>query len=174
MPDVNTQVADRAIPPDASATATVVTVTKRTKRNRKNDRYLFKNPLPLELQTENTSRPITAILSPTALFSALRATLAIVYSWSIFSKHEPPYEGVLVGDSGCVWLTERNSDKVKKWENAFYMRTTVPQGTGTLHAEGLGLWRGGFFGKAILSRGEPTWWKRLTENQGGGVGGESQ
>ena len=36
------------------------------------------------------------------------------------------------------------------------------------HVLGIELWKSGFFGKGTLSRGEPTWWKRMT--QGGSMG----
>ncbi|KAJ3165600.1 tRNA splicing endonuclease subunit sen2 [Geranomyces variabilis] len=64
-------------------------------------------------------------------------------------QRRPPYKGVLAGPLQSVWLVERPKSS----------------------SVGLELWRGGFYGKGTLSRGEATWTARAQES--GGAAGES-
>ena len=130
-------------------TDTEPTVKPKTSR-KKNDRHLFK-PLPIYIDNQKHW----------SFQSFVHTLVSFLYPYSI----PPAYEGVLSADGSCVWVDQFG----KQPRLSGLVRTTIPIGEGR-HNLGLGLWRGGFFGKANFSRGEPTWWERI---KGEGMGSES-
>ncbi|KAJ3048440.1 hypothetical protein HK097_010536 [Rhizophlyctis rosea] len=124
--------------------------TKPKKPRKKNDRHLFK-PLPIYIEHQ----------PHWSFHSFVHTLISFLYPYSI----PQPYEGVLAADKSCVWVDQFGNHP----RLSGLVKTTIPVGEGR-HNLGLGLWRGGFFGKANFSRGEPTWWERI---QGEGMGSES-
>ncbi|RKO85413.1 hypothetical protein BDK51DRAFT_52009 [Blyttiomyces helicus] len=158
------QAAHPAAPSDTSPAPSAAT---QKKRPRKSDRHLFTNPLPLVLSPPTTHWSLSAFVS----------CLLYAPAWTRRANAKP-YDGVIVGDAAFVWILQdssaepaptppdRGNLETRPWRSVL---TTIPVGGGP-HAVGLGLWRGGFFGKANLSRGDPTWW---TRRSGLGEEGES-
>ncbi|KND01449.1 tRNA intron endonuclease [Spizellomyces punctatus DAOM BR117] len=161
-------------PSDFDTTGATQDSLQSTKRPiRKNDRHLFQNPFPLQISKEE---PLKGFFLPITIASFLQYLFQSFSSLIPFRKPPlPPYEGVLVGESGCVWILQDGKaqvDRALRWEQEFKRKSTIALEAGLTHALGLGLWRGGFFGKATLSRGEPTWWKRMARD-GQSTEGES-
>ncbi|TPX67650.1 hypothetical protein SpCBS45565_g03610 [Spizellomyces sp. 'palustris'] len=159
---------------DFNTTGTTQDSLQSTKRpTRKNDRHLFQNSFPLHVSKEE---PVKGFFLSTTIVSFLRYLFHSFRSIIPFRKPpSPPYEGVLVGESGCVWILQGGKhqvDRALNWEQEVKRKSTIALEAGLTHALGLGLWRGGFFGKAALSRGEPTWWKRMASD-GQSTEGES-
>ncbi|KAI9089477.1 hypothetical protein DFS34DRAFT_639356 [Phlyctochytrium arcticum] len=137
------------------------------------DRSVFINPFPIILPVQRGTGLI--FRSFYYLWRTVHHRLARLL-WYLTRKRTlpPPYEGVLVGNTGCVWVQrspspERPDDqddtndpelRVLAWEEEHCLRTTAAFDANPAHGLGLGLWRGGFYGKATLSRGDPTWWAR--------------
>ncbi|TPX61280.1 hypothetical protein PhCBS80983_g01202 [Powellomyces hirtus] len=151
------------LPPSTSATN--VTDVRPTKRaNRRHDRHLYASPLPVALPREPTATAAPVFFRAfAALFSSLYDAIP-----RCRAQATRPYDGTLVGGLGCVWLAD-----VGKWQGttagATQKKTLAPGEL--LDPSALGLWRGGFFGKGTVSRGEPTWWTRTTQSEG--VAGET-
>ncbi|KAJ3011099.1 tRNA splicing endonuclease subunit sen2 [Thoreauomyces humboldtii] len=172
------------VPPVQSVAPPGPTAPPTTKRafTRRSDRHLYTNTLPFIVPSSlknnrHGSSPTEYLLT---LLSSLRRTLT--------PQPPPPYEALLVGPYGCAWVQPPSRHRIAAWEAWSGRSTTVAkdqEGEGeqylrggdarvaVTHATAVGLWRGGFFGKAALSRGDPTWWRRIMENQDGGAAGES-
>ncbi|KAI9013004.1 hypothetical protein BC832DRAFT_274837 [Gaertneriomyces semiglobifer] len=161
-----------------SAAAPASSTTKTKSAGRRVDRSLYSNPVPILLPlSEHPGGPSAFVV----IYTLLKSLLLIGYR-RIQPTPAPPYQGILVPETGCVWVlpasdaASAESDyygHVKKWELWSSRSTTVTIAKGVLHVLGLGLWRGGFFGKATLSRGEPTWQSRLSDDTQGQPKGES-
>ncbi|KAJ3088874.1 tRNA splicing endonuclease subunit sen2 [Quaeritorhiza haematococci] len=97
-----------------------------------------------------------AYLHESRLFRSARklvqSWLELLLGWNMHGKKRPRrrYRGVLSGS--CIWLV--NDGGVRDSELVDPLRQTA-----------MGLWRGGFFGKGTLSRGEPDWTRRWARNK---------
>ncbi|KAI8821735.1 uncharacterized protein EV422DRAFT_526711 [Fimicolochytrium jonesii] len=146
-------------PPPPAPPPTIPATPPQSKRlTKRTDRRLYTNSLPLILPHAPSSSPH---VSPFTFLTTLFATL----------PPAPPYKATL-DSTGCIHVSPHDTDRARRWEQRVGVRTTMRlvKGDGDVgggrRIPALGLWYGGFFGKATLSRGEMTWWERAWEAVG--------